>query len=184
MKNGYSITTPTDTPPNVFDYEGYANKFIEWPVHPMTADGTDIEINAVYDRAPVRYTIRYFGIYYNATGIYNTTPSTKLLLTCHAYGGAYIDILPTRDPDDWEFHYHRRNAWNGRFWGVINDGSGAPLFATWDGTCLWRDMDLAAELWLTGDPETADFVPLEGVDLVEWPDGDDMDHNESHYPQY
>ena len=185
VKNGYAISTPTDTPPNVFDYEGYANEFIEWPTHPNTADGTDIEINAVYDRAAVRYTIRYYGIYYDSTGTTTANPSTKLLLTCRAFGGAYIDILPTKDPKDWEFHYNRRNIPVGsHFWGVINDSSGAPLFANWDGTCLWRDMDLAAELWLTGDPETADYLPVESVDLVEWPDGDDMDHNEQHQPQY
>lgn len=182
VKNGYAISTPTGTPPNVFDYEGYANEFIEWPSHPTVADGTDIEINAVYDRAAVRYTIRYYGIYYDRTGVNTAVPSTKLLLTCRAFGGAFIDILPKKDPKDWEFHYNRRNIPVGsHFWGVINDSSGAPLYATWDGTCLWRNMDLAAELWLTGDEQTADYVPEESVDLVEWPDGDDMDHDEHQY---
>ena len=180
VKNGRIIDTPVTTPPNVFDFEGVENKFVEWPSHAATADGSDITINAVYDRLAVRYTIRYYGIYYDRYGVTPANPSTKLLLTCHAFGGAFIDILPTADPDDWEFHYNRRNIPVGsHFWGVINDGTGAPLYSTWDGTCLYRNMDLAAELWLTGDEQTADYVPEEEVDLVEWPDGDDMDHTGS-----
>jgi hypothetical protein len=170
---------PTETPPNVFDFEGVENQFVEWPSHAATADGTDIEINAVYDRLAVRYTIRYFAKYYDRNGVTPYNPSTKLLLTCHAFGGAFIDILPKSDPEGWEFHYHRQNVPVGsHFWTVINDGTGAPLYSTWDGTCLYRNMDLCAELWLTGDEHT-DYVPEEDVDLVEWPDGDDMDHSGS-----
>ena len=183
VKNGSVINTPAGTPANVFDYEGVENNFVEWPSHATTADGNDIIINAVYERLAIRYTIRYFATYYNRTGNQTYSPATKLLFTCRAFGGAYLDIIPTADPTDWEFHYHRQNVPVGsHFWAVINDNSGAPLYSTWDGTCLYRNMDLCCELWLTGDEATADYVPEETVTLVEWPDGDDMEHGHGQTP--
>ena len=183
VKKGSVINTPAGTPANVFDYEGVENNFVEWPSHATIADGNDIIINAVYERMAIRYTIRYFATYYNRTGNQTYSPATKLLFTCRAFGGAYLDIIPTADPQDWEFHYHRHNVPVGsHFWAVINDNSGAPLYSTWDGTCLYRNMDLCCELWLTGNEATADYVPEETVTLVEWPDGDDMDHGHGQTP--
>jgi hypothetical protein len=178
VRTGNSIITPNETPGSVVDYEGVTNIFKRWQDHIAKADGTDININAVYERDAIRYTIRYYGKYYDSHGVNTYTPSTRLLLTCHAFGGANIDILPTADPQNWEFHYNRQNIpVASHFWGVINDGTGAPLYSTWDGTCLYRDMDLCAELWLTG-PEGSDFVPEGTIQLSTWPDGDDIHHGE------